>query len=336
MDIGEPSQAAGTQHNTRKRLAPAEEAAEAENAMYESLTTGYAALKRRKTEAAKKGQKDSFAEPLEEAEDGEPARVAKKGKKKEKQVDVKAELAKRRELEAEARRKDEEALREMADLDPNEFKNLAKVEVMELPVRERPARRADENGRSERWDPAWNGRKNFKKFRPQGQSRDGPRLQRVIVTLEEVPRKSQGIGDEYWLTSSNNAADRGKSKSQSQSQAVRAGPSSDDAGDAALRFRRRIQRSREEDEENAQEEEVLPEQIAGRPRDEGLDAQVNGTPSQTFGTESQRRAAGKRPAAQQAGGGPPAKRARQTRANVVNVVEDDDDDDGLKFRRKRR
>ncbi|KAK4547147.1 hypothetical protein LTR36_001368 [Oleoguttula mirabilis] len=339
MNVDEPSQSVRTQQSTRKRPAPVEEEPEEEENIYDSMLPGQAALKRRKTEAARNGDNNSFSKAAIEADRVAIEKASKVKKRREKQVDIKAELKARRDREEEQRQKDDESLREqMAGIDIKQLRNLAVVEEMEIPVRERPSRQANAAGRSERWDPAWNGRKNFKKFRPQGQRSDVPRLQRVIVALEEVPRKGHGIGDEYWLTSTApSGKGKSKSQSQSQSQSVRAEPSSEDTGDVA-RFRRRIQKSREEDAEDADHDEVHPAEIAGHARDPGLEALANGAPSQTLRTESQRKAAGKRPATQQGGG--PAKKAKQTtlparNTNVANV-EEDDDDDGLKFKRRRR
>lgn len=55
-----------------------------------------------------------------------------------------------------------------------------------------------------RWDPAWNGRKNFKRFRPQtGLLSDGTsnrRLHsRIIVPLVEAERRNYGLQDPDWL-----------------------------------------------------------------------------------------------------------------------------------------
>ena len=338
MDVDDTAPAAHTQQSSRKRPAPTQE--QDEEDMYATILTGHAAMKRQKTAAGQNGAGSSAKTPS--AADRRAAEKAGRAKKKAKEMNVMAEVQARRQKEDEERKKDEEALRQALDgIDISEMKNLAKVEEMELPARDRPTRGSAKTGESERWDPAWNGRKNFKKFRPQGWNRDGPRLQRVIVTLEEVPRKGHGIGDEYWLNTSTTS--RNKSKSQSQSQSVRQGAArsqrAEGEEDDPSRFRRRLQNSREQDEEDATVEQILPEEIAGHARDEGLEAaaNMNSTPSQTMGTESQRKAAGKRPATQQAGG--PAKKPRQSRLapqrEIVNL-DDDDDDDELKFRRRRR
>ncbi|TKA23259.1 hypothetical protein B0A50_07316 [Salinomyces thailandicus] len=347
-DEGLPSRTQQTQEGTRKRPAPVEEEPEPEEDVYERMFPGQAALKRRKTEAAKLGETSSFSKATLEAEKQAAEKSAKAKKKKEKQIDVQAELKARRGREDELRRKDEETLREMMEgVDIDELRNLAQVEQMDVPERQPPSRGPDARGHSDRWDPAWNGRKNFKNFRPQGQHRDGPRLQRVIVTLEEVPRKGHGIGEEYWLPSSA-TTNKSKSKSQSKSQSVHAGLPADtqDTGDTAC-FRRGIQSSYVEDQQRGFEDDVHPAEIAGHARDAGLEAiaNANSTLSQALRTESQRKAVGKRPAAQQSGG--PAKKARQTTlarpsreaaaaVNLDDVDDDDDDDDGLKFRRRRR
>ena len=260
---------------------------------------------------------------------------------------MKAEMQARRQREEEARRRDEETLRTATnDLTIEEMQNLVAVEEMDVPVRGPSARTrgSESGGRSERWDPAWNGRKNFKKFRPKGQrGEEAPRLPRVIVALEEVPRKGHGIGEEYWLNSRTTGSS--KSKSQSQSQSVRQGTSRSQAAAAAdeddgTSFRRRTQPSRGLEEEDAPMDDIIPDEIAGRPRDPEIEAMANAnsTPSQTMQTESQRKTSGKRAAAQPAAGAPATKKAKQskatTRSETVNL--DDDDDDALKFRRRRR
>ena len=116
----------------------------------------------------------------------------------------------------------------------------------------------------------------------------------------------------------------------------------EETGDAA-RFRRRIQRSYEEDaQQGVNDDDTDLLDVGGYPRTSRADAMTNvgSTMSQTLGTESQRRAAGKRPAVAQGGG--PAKKSKQTslappsRSMPINVDDDDDEDDGLKFRRRRR
>ena len=346
MDVDDPSQQAPqTQRSSRKRPAPPSEEPEDEEDLFATILPGHAAMKRQKTLAAKNGNEVSLSKAAEQL----ASEKAAKAKKKTKQMDVKAEIEARRQAEEERYRQDQEALRAtIGDEEMKNLKNLAIVEEMELPARQPIDRgRGDGSaGRNDRWDPAWNGRKNFKKFRPQGQrGEDGPRLQRVIVALEEVPRKGHGIGEEYWLNSSSKGSNKSKSQSQSQSQSVRQGVPRSQAGAGAdeedvASFRRR-QSQRDHDEGMAPMEDILPEEIAGVARDEEIQAMANAnsSPSQTMRSESQRKASGKRPAAQPAAGAPATKKTKQsqrtTRSETINV-DDDDDDDALKFRRRRR
>lgn len=353
MDVDEPSQAKQASQSTRKRAAPLDEEEDEED-MYASMLTAHNTMKRRKLAA---GQ-NADPKTVQTEADRRLAEKAARAKKKAKEIDVMGEIQARRQREDEEYRKNEEALREALDgVDIKDLKNLAKVEEIDVPVRERPSR-GDANGnqandRSDRWDPAWNGRKNFKKFRRQGhRDGDAPRLPRVMVALEEVPRKGHGIGDEYWLTTTTSNRSKSKSQSQSQSQATRRSQQEAFTADTndttgSDRFMRRLLASRQQDEENADRGGLLPFEIAGHARDEGLEAIANSnasgipnsTASQTQATESQRRAAGKRSASEAAGG--PAKRAKQSRSTTSSTREtvtifDDGDDDGLKFRRRRR
>ncbi|EMC94571.1 hypothetical protein BAUCODRAFT_553229 [Baudoinia panamericana UAMH 10762] len=325
MDVDEP----GHGQSQRKRLAPAEDE---EKDPFDDLLKGQTAFKRRRTEALENGRKASFAASIEDEDSTTTKKNAGAKKRVGKQIDVRAELAKRKEEEEERRRLDEEVLRDQLEgVDLNEIRN--KIVIEEMPVRE-PTPRDAAKGNGDRWDPAWNGRKNFKKFRPQGQRQDAPpRLQRVIVQLEEVPRKGHGIGHEYWLLG-HASSGKGNSKSQSQSQTLRAAEPGNEDHSETTRFHRRIQRSREEDAED-DTNRFNPAEIAGTARDGNLQSMADTAPSQTLGTETQRTAAGKRHAVEQVGG--PAKKARQTRLPTTTTINiDEDDDDGLKFRRRRR
>ncbi|WPG97508.1 Hypothetical protein R9X50_00028500 [Acrodontium crateriforme] len=328
MEIDDTSRNESVEQASKNGLKRAAPVAAEDN--YDEILQGQAALKRRRLEAKAKDNRASSIQPPD-SEPGQLATVTKK-KKVVKEVDVRAEVRARRDFEEEERRKDEAALEDLKNIDISELKNVAVIEEMELPVRERPPRTAGEHGRREGWDPAWNGRKNFKKFRPQGQRRDGPRLQRVIVRLEEIPRKGNGIGDEYWLQPSiSTQSSKGKGKSQSQSQSVRSAPivpNSVDEDDS-IAFRRRLQQTREDD---ALEAEILPEEIAGTARD----SQFQPSPSQTIRAETQKPPA-KRTAASQGGPAPKKSRPATVPSSRGTIdINDDDDDDGLKFRRRKR
>jgi hypothetical protein len=330
IDVDEPSHKEPSQQPSRKRPAPVDEddGAEKQRAMMDNILPGAAAMKKRRlnqTKDARGDTQNSTPEP-ETA-----AKAAKKvaTKKKHKEIDVSARLKEQKEEAEEARRRDEESLREaLQDIDIADVR--AKVESFALPQREPPPRRAqiEPSGPGDQWDPAWNGRKNFKRFKRKGQTDAGPRLPRVIVALEEVPRKGHGIGEEYWLSKGT-----GRSQTQTQTQTPIA---HDNGDDDPTRFRRRVQNSIREDQEADAMNAVFPEEItvAGSAQTSNSRAGLNSTPSQTMGTESQRRAAGKRSAAQQ--DGPVPKRAKASRPAPSRITVEDDDDDGVKFRRKRR
>lgn len=342
MDVDEPSYNEPSQQNSRKRPAPVDEddGLEQQRAMMDKMLSGAAAMKKRRLQSdnTRGDTQNSTPEP-------ESAATTKKKvpKKKTKEIDVGAELKKKKEEAEEAARREDEINREARDADIADIS--AKVESFSLPQRDLPPRRSqvEPSGPSDRWDPAWNGRKNFKRFKRKGQNNDTPRLPRVIVALEEVPRKGNGIGEEYWLNSTSKSKSQGRSQqtqTQTQTQTHTQTPISHENGDDdPARFRRRIQNSYQEDEEAAELRAMFPDEGAGstaRTTASGR-AGVNSTPSQTMGTESQKRStAGKRAAAQQ--DGPAAKRAKATTRPAPGraIVVDDDDDDEVKFRRKRR
>ena len=323
-----------TDSPSKKRAADAEMLDE--EAMYDAIMPGFAAMKRRRLETAQSKQDEASVSKTVSA--AVEANQQARARKKRKEMDVMAEIQARRQKEEEERRKDDEALKnQLAGIDISELKDLAKVEEMEIKPREGRPHRRDQNGLSDRWNPAWNGRRNFKKFRKPNALR--PR--QVIVTLEEVPRKGHGIGEEYWLQSSTS---RSKSTSQSQSrpteQDTARSQRADDEDEDATRFRGRLHRSRQEDEEVARAEELFPEEIAGDARDSSLqEALTDSTLSQTLRADSQRsaRAGTKRPSGSHESG-PTTKKARASRPAPRETValDDGDDDDELKFRRRRR
>jgi len=158
----------------------------------------------------------------------EPASTAKvKGKGKvKKEVDIQTVVRERREAaeRAAADERDDQGAG-VDDMTVSQMKALAVIEEMEMRRRTPPTERAKKGGAAnghhdaggggggggggERWDPAWNGRKNFKKFRRRGGEEDavaGAERRRgqqgVMVPLEEVRRHAEGglYGDAYWAT----------------------------------------------------------------------------------------------------------------------------------------
>ena len=171
-----------------------------------------------------------------------------------------------------------------------DMKKLAIIETMDVPDRSERTRRGEPNGPTDsRWDERWNGRKNFKKFRRQGEGTPARRGQSVIVPLEEAKRKDYGIGDDYWLNSENtNDKRKGKNRatqSQSQSQPYATAKSEvvevpsklvidedlpDSIDISAPRITRRQERTQQMDESSGRSQAVNRKRPAASQADGGL------------------------------------------------------------------
>ena len=200
----------------RKRPAPSDEDGQDIN---EGLLPAAAAMKRRRVEEEKEAQRTGVSIEPSVGRNQKTADVLVEKPKARKQVDIQGVVRERREAEEEAARQDEENLHTIEGADIEGMRNLAIVEEMELRERTNRPPRRDINGQNgERWDERWNGRKNFKKFRIQGQGDQRRRGPSVIVPLEEVKKKSHGIGEEYWLESEKSKRKRKEKERTSQSQ----------------------------------------------------------------------------------------------------------------------
>lgn len=128
-----------------------------------------------------------------------PSVEASPKKVPKKELDI-LDMARQHREEAEARALAEKAALSTSPdaVDLDEIRRLAIVE--EIRLRQAPAQRRTREAdvADGRWDPRWNGRKNFKRFRARGEPA-GRLPQRVIVQLEEARKKDFGIADEYWL-----------------------------------------------------------------------------------------------------------------------------------------
>ena len=118
-----------------------------------------------------------------------------------KEMDLNAAVRAHREAE-EAKHKqdsDEEGNVGVDDLTLDQMKTLAVVEEFtpKAPTHKQHHRDTDRPG----WNPEWNGRKNFKKFRRQGEGTVIRRGQSVIVPLEQVKPKEASISQAYWTSS---------------------------------------------------------------------------------------------------------------------------------------
>ncbi|KAH9868498.1 hypothetical protein J1614_007570 [Plenodomus biglobosus] len=244
--------------------------------------------------------------------------------KAEKDINIREHTRLRMKEEEERRKADEESLREALDgIDIAELKNLAQIEDMEI---RRPregggtARRGQSQAQSDRWNPEWNGRKNFKRFRRRG-AEAGLQPHRVLVTLEEAPpKKGFGIGDAFFLEDVEPSA---KSR-DSRRTAV------DDSSEPEPGFTRRKRTTQQSEviniEDSAEEEEdpVVPR----TQRSSGRTQRVAET--QMDDTQTQR--GKKRGSGPAAFGQPASKRGRVD----VSRREDDSDEEETGFRFKRR
>ncbi|KAM3524016.1 hypothetical protein MY4038_007921 [Beauveria bassiana] len=128
-----------------------------------------------------------------------PPEATKPIKKEKKELNILAEAARhRQEQEARARAEQEDLAQLPDDVDLAEIRRLNIVEEMELRKPESTMRTRDQDVADGRWNPRWNGVKNFKKFRRRGEIA-GRQPARTIITVDEVQSKKFGVGDNYWL-----------------------------------------------------------------------------------------------------------------------------------------
>ncbi|OLN92767.1 hypothetical protein CCHL11_06738 [Colletotrichum chlorophyti] len=325
-EIPESSQQAeGNSRSQRKRPA-----AQVDDGMEDIIPTA-AAVKRRRIAAGE--------EPVPRQKSPEPPKApepkpALKVKKVKKEIDV-LDVARQRREEMEARAKAEkENLANLPDdVDLSEIRRLHIVE--EMPVRQPSAgRRQDQDTENGRWDPRWNGRKNFKRFRPRGEVTGRP-PQKVIVPLTQAKAKEYGIGDDYWLEGD---GERNKKGNESQKSGTN---QKDSTAPTPASRQQRIVLSDDSDEDEQPISESRPEPEP-KPETEPTPAsrstrstRAATTQSQnTTQSQSQRQTRGKR-AAPAPAKEPPAKKPRATR-KAIEVADSDDSEDELKFKFGRR
>lgn len=239
-------------------------------------------------------------------------------KKIKKEIDILAVAAQNREQEeARARAEKEDLANLFHDVDLSEIRRLNIVEEMEVraPAHNRTREQDIADGR---WDPKWNGMKNFKKFRKRGQM-TGRQPARVIVPLTEVKSKEYGVGDDYWLEDEDTQK---KKKAASQ-------PSGRESEPSALASTRTTQRRVvvSESSDEAEEESALPASSRTRTTRAAATQSQSNTRTQASKATSQgsKRTAGESSREQA------TKRQRPTR-KAFEIADSDDSDDELKFR----
>lgn len=219
MEVDAPSKANsnGEAANPRKRAAPSSDE-EDEEEIVDKLLPAAAAMKRRRIEA-EKTQRNGVSSERSFATSQTTVKP-EKARKPQKELNIKDVVRERREAEEKEAKLEEENLRDTFDgINVDEMKNLAVVEEMEVPERASKAQGRQPNGESnDRWDERWNGRKNFKKFRRQGEGTVARRGTSLIVPLEEVKKKDFGIGEDYWLENESSKKQRKKEERATQSQ----------------------------------------------------------------------------------------------------------------------
>ncbi|KAF2088994.1 hypothetical protein K490DRAFT_37886 [Saccharata proteae CBS 121410] len=279
-----------------------------------------------------------------------PSDLRKAKKSKLQDIDVKGLAKEHRIKEEEARRKDEEFIKEgMNGLDIESMRDLAIVEEMEIKPRSgRQAGRATSAQATETgWKEEWNGRKNFKKFRKRrhGENEGGAaepiRARKVIIPLEEVNKENHGGTPDDYFVDSTRRSQGAPSLSQSQSQ-------------NAPQFRRTTGRrlatvppsapaveivASDDDDSDGNFSDGFGDSAGQTEQKKTQKSTQKVTQTQRTGPSiassalSSGKGRGKR-AVPQPASEPASKRA--TRAPVATRDDDDDDsDDGLKFRRRR-
>ncbi|KAI1433482.1 hypothetical protein GGR50DRAFT_668282 [Xylaria sp. CBS 124048] len=256
---------------------------------------------------------------------------------KTKEIDV-LDLARQHREEAEQRAKveREELEGEPGDIDLTQIRRLHIEEPM--PLRQLPPARTREQDIADgRWNPEWNGRKNFKKFRQRGTLQGRP-IQKIIVALEEVKLKAFGIGDDYWLED-NPGQRRNKSQNDRSQTPIHSHKS---AAKAAVEKYLEPPDSSEDGDENAEVEDADDDDnvdddvtmLSSSTRTTKTSASTTRSQSQritqvTSDSIQSNRRTGKRPAA-----GPPAKDkpAKRAKGPGLEAADNDSDDDELRFR----
>ncbi|KAK8104761.1 campothecin resistance conferring [Apiospora kogelbergensis] len=323
----------------RKRPAPTTD-------LLEQFAPGAAQLKRRRIEAGE----DLTSRPAQSAKPT-TARPSAKSKpiprtKKMKEIDVLEVANKRREEEdarAAAERADMNVTADDADL--AEIRRLQIAEPMEL-RQAPPARSREQDIADGRWDPSWNGLRNFKRFQPKGAVGAARPPQRIIVACDEVKAKTAGIGDSYWLEDNDTQRRREKEK-EKRSEMSQMNTLSTFKDTQSTRRKNTASPAPPSEEPEAaadaaddmmdddDEDDDIIFSVSSRSRStRGAATQRTGSaqPSERS-TQASTRASTKRPAA-----GPPPKEqpAKRPKTITISASDEDESEDELRFRFRKR
>ncbi|KAK0648869.1 hypothetical protein B0T16DRAFT_427844 [Cercophora newfieldiana] len=347
-----------TRRSQRKRaLSPLPE--HDESAFLDGIAPTIAAAKRRRIEAGKEPVPPP-PEPKPTIKDEEMssppnARSAATRGRKKRLLDGQdiLELARKRREEEEARIAAEQADLEKVD-DDIDYAAIRALHIVEeiavrFPNEDAPGRSRDQDIADGRWDPRWNGRKNFKRFRKQGETGGRP-PPRIIVQLEEVKPKEYGIGDDYWLEDEDSNKRKQGSQRESQSQfanGTSAGRETEAASNGREKpaTRRTVLALDSSDEDDMVEDSVSPDLDDPAPeparsraakaaeREAARRAQLQSQSQSQSQPQSQ--TGRKRPAVAEPAGERASKKTRG-KLQVRDSEDSGDSDDELKFRFGRR
>jgi hypothetical protein len=314
-DDSQPTEDSASTRSQRKRTAPPEDG------LMEGMTTAVTRFKKQRIALG-----DAFAQDTPEPEAEQEEEAPKTKKKVKKELDILAVAARNREKEEARARAEKEDLAQLpGDVDLAEIRRLNIVEEMEIRQPAGAGRTREQDIADGRWNPAWNGMKNFKKFRQRGETY-GRQAPRTIVPLTEVKSKEFGVGDDYWLE--DNDSQRQK-KTQSQ-------PSVDILHPEAPASRTRASRVVESESDDVIDEESEGGELetvsqiaakAGRRRGAAKDtSQESSARTSQRQAQSQKRRPAPEPAREQ-----PAKRPRPAR-KAIEIPDSEGSDDDLKFK----
>ncbi|KAL5600946.1 hypothetical protein BROUX41_005780 [Berkeleyomyces rouxiae] len=277
-----------------------------------------------------------------EPEEQPPPEIRPRRVKKE--IDV-LEVARKAREEEEARlQREKDDLAHMPEgIDLLAIRQLHVVESM--PLRHRPPPPASNDPEalvsSGRWDPRWNGRRNFKKFRARGEA-VGRAPMRLSIPLMQVKTKDFGIGDDYWLeeggshrVNEDDGADESMRQVPGRSVARRGVASEDESDDDDLLDITDVQPA-----SRSQRTNTATPRAQARASDRNRESTAL-LVSQPAVAQPQRRAAQKRTQADVGGGAgaaapePSAKRARATRQTITIPDSDSEEEGRFRFGRRR-
>lgn len=220
------------------------------------------------------------------------ATQAERTKKLEKEMNIQAETRKRMAEEEDKRREEEEQMRkDLEGVDISKMHVDIQIEPLKIRSREdRVAAREQFTG-GETWNPEWNGRKNFKRFRRRGDDNRNERVhsQRVIVTLKAAPPR-KGFGDSMTMNEEvpvRSAADEKRLRRRLGARAAAHVAGSDD--ERPVGFQRRMRTKPTEVinvEDSGPDEEEIPGTSVSTIRNSGrtqrvVETQLEDTPTQT-------------------------------------------------------